>query len=540
MQTKSVSNLTPLIDEERPLLASIKQRFADTVGNGVPLFTTDAPDLWAKFLFLLPEDMRQQYTCRACQRFVGTYGGLAVIDEAGKVVSAMWQPIEGPFFDALTCLQQSVNQAKITGVFLSGDRTWGTPINRDSVRARDWHHMHVQPPAACVRAFSAVKSDSQHMAERLEEFSMLRRGLEEFPVDIIRNAHTLLTTGQLSRSEKCEAVAKWLLELQENLTKLKNTSVRDNLIWAKVASAPAGWCHVRGGMIGTLLEDLTEGLDFTVIKRKWDKKMHPLQYLRPQAAPSAGNIAQAEKVIAALKTAGSLERRFAQLKDCELLWKPISIEREPSDAGGVFSHLKPKEKRGSAQPVEAPPVTMTWEKFMRTVLPEAQSIELLIPHENSSFIALVTATNPDSPPILQWDREERRNQVSWYLYSSGSHAGRWNLPAGQWHPVTGITLLPSQWHGQGLPSQGEGVILLLKDARDLEHNAGGGMFPESMRSEYHPIRATIERYFQTAVISGKDEASACGLDLRKGGRWNATIRVTSKAGRVTYKLDRWD
>lgn len=116
----------------------------------------------------------------------------------------------------------------------------------------------------------------------------------------------------------------------------------------------------------------------------------------------------------------------------------------------------------------------------------------------------------------------------------------WNLEEGRWCPVTGVTLLPPQWYGDGLPSQGEGAILLLKDARDLEYQRGGGLFPESLRSEYHAIRATIEAYFRDAVISGKDEASACGLDLRKGGSWDATVRVTSKAGRVSYRLDRWD
>lgn len=48
-------------------------------------------------------------------------------------------------------------------------------------------------------------------------------------------------------------------------------------------------------------------------------------------------------------------------------------------------------------------------------------------------------------------------------------------------------------------------------------------------------------YARTAVIAGKDEATACGIGLSKGsGEWNHLFRVTSKGAAVTYRLDRWD
>ncbi len=77
-------------------------------------------------------------------------------------------------------------------------------------------------------------------------------------------------------------------------------------------------------MIGTLLEDLTAGLPFAQIKAKFDAKMDALNYQRPAAAPAAGNIARAEKIIAKLKTEGSLDRRFARLDEIQKLWVPAS------------------------------------------------------------------------------------------------------------------------------------------------------------------------------------------------------------------------
>ena len=46
-------------------------------------------------------------------------------------------------------------------------------------------------------------------------------------------------------------------------------------------------------------------------------------------------------------------------------------------SGGVFGHLTPKAK--PANPLTLPQQTMTWEKFARTVLPDAISIEAQVP-----------------------------------------------------------------------------------------------------------------------------------------------------------------
>ena len=315
---------------------------------------------------------------------------------------------------------------------------------------------------------------------------------------------------------------------------------RDNLTWLAVASAPAGFCHVRSSMIGTLLEDLAAGLPFEQIKAKFAAKMHPLQYQRPTAAPSAGNIAQAEKIIEQLESAGALERRFAKLADIVALWQPKLTERPQGE--GVFSHLKPKAGKSHA-PVAPPTVTITWEKFARTVLPDAEHIEYLVPTSNQPYLGMVTAKRPDAPPIIQWDNETQRNPVTWYIYHGGSPPTQWNLKAGVHHPVTAVTLAPWMWHetSQKDSHHGASVVFLLDGAKDTTYTKGAGFFPEFLKSTYHSIRATIEAYAKNAVVEGKDDASACGIILSKGGTWNQVFRVTAKGGaQVEYKLDRWD
>ena len=189
-----------------------------------------------------------------------------------------------------------------------------------------------------------------------------------------------------------------------------------------------------------------------------------------------------------------------------------------------------------------PPVTMTWEKLARTVLPTAASIEFVVPAAKAPYTALVTAKNAGAPPILQWDFDDRRNPVSQYVYLNGSPPEQWNLTPGAHHPVTAVTLQPWMWHPtKTFDHHGAGVMFLLKGAKDTKHEGGGGFFPSYLKSEYHEIRATMEAYAKSAVIAGKDESEACGIVLTKGATWNHLFRITTEDGVcMTYNLDRWD
>lgn len=189
----------------------------------------------------------------------------------------------------------------------------------------------------------------------------------------------------------------------------------------------------------------------------------------------------------------------------------------------------------------APPAVMTWVKFAADILPTAEAIEYLVPFGKQSYAALVTAKNADAPPMLQWDREGRRNPVSLYLYVGGSKPETWNLYAGEPRRVTAVALAPAMWDAErSLAHQGSSVCFVLESARDKSHTAGGGLFVENLKSDYHPVRRTLEAYFKSAVIEGKDEAEACGLCLSKGSKWDAVFRVTSRGIRTDYMLDRWD
>ena len=328
--------------------------------------------------------------------------------------------------------------------------------------------------------------------------------------------------------------AEWLRDLAAAVAK----GDRTNVVWRAIATAPAGFCHPRSSMVGTLLEYLAGGMSFDAAAGRFRAKMHPLQYQRPRAPPSAGQIEAAERLVEQLGIAASLPRRLARIEDLETLWRPAPpASSDATAAGGVFGHLRPAAAKD--RPLEVAEQKITWERFARTVLPDAVALEALLP-AHGNYCALVTAVDPSAPPILQWDRPERRNPVSWYVYQSGSDAAQWALTGGTWGAVTALTLQPSLWGEAALAHQGRSAIAIIAGARDTRwHAAGGGLFPEILRSELHGARATIEDYSKRATIAGFDQSSACGL--RIGDKSEVVLRATTRTGsRFTYRIDRWD
>jgi hypothetical protein len=451
------------------------------------------------------------------------------IDDQGRMESAMWHPddADNDHKAAIAAMRKLVHSSIVTGPFISEETIWGQPTTGD------WIHLHVLPDFnRCFKR--TVNSAGQAMAEKREDFKNVQRALEEFPAMAVAQAMTILRADALYLGEKVMGPAKWLDELHENIA--ANKRRRDNVVWRAVATAPAGFCHPRSSMIGTLLEDIVSGLPFETVARQFKAKMHPLQYQRPQAAPTAGNIAQAEKIIERLRAEGSLDRRFARIDEIEALWRP-DVPR----AGGVFGHLTPKLRSHYENAMmNVPPQAITWEKFQRAVLPLAKHVEFYT-GTRGDFVAILTAAHPRSPPILQWDLEDRRNPFSWYLYHGGSMPQEWALPAASWVAVTAICLRPPSWFGGNFPHQGDGTIFVLEGAKDERSaNAGAGLFPEILKSDFHSIRATIEAYSRTAKLHGYAQASACGISFQKGSA-ALRVRVSDGSGvQVEYSIDRWD
>lgn len=379
-----------------------------------PLFTTDATGLWDLYLSAFEGDAKQHHVCHACRRFIEGYGSLVTIGIDGKQTPFLWSVKDDFTFPDLSLavafekMDRAVRKAKVTGVFYSDKTVFGEPITGV------WRHMSAVNTSVFRRA---GQTPFQAMAEKKQDFAQVSRALADFSLEVLEQAVTLLSSQIAYRGDRVLGPAEWL----RDLAKIHVTPVKKNLIWRAVALAPAGFCHPRSSVIGSLIEDLVSGMPADSVLARFNDKMQPSSYQRATTAPNAGAIVQAERLFAELGLAPALVRRYATLADLPIpayLWTPPNAPQ--GKPAGLFGHLA-SPAPGTPAPLTLPTSTMTWAKFSRDVLVQAQTVEARVPATAERFMALVTAADPAAPPILQWDHEDERNPVSWY-YASGVDA----------------------------------------------------------------------------------------------------------------------
>jgi hypothetical protein len=502
-----------------------------TSGTG-PLFRTDAYDLYAAYLGWMSYD-RKTHTCTACRRFIESFGNLARIAADGSLESAVW-PVNAPAFyrNSIMLLRARVRRAHVTGVFLTDVPTIGTPVTGD------WHHLALTSVPTYAHP---LLTNAQVTAAKLVDFTTVERALEDFTPAALNQALRVLTADAVNRSERFVAPVMWLKDLRERRDAEKNLRHRDNLLWNAIATAPEGFCHPRTSVVGSLLEDIGAGLGFEDIRRRFNAKVHPNDFQRPKAPPKTGTIDAAEAIFEKMGLAPALKRRFARVDEIEALWRPKPIEHSGpwvAQSSGLFGSLRMTQATPlTPLPLALPPTTITWEKFVRTALPTARSIDVMVP-ARGPFIALTTATNPEAPPILKWDSLVCRNPFAWYVYTGGSYASVWGLVPG-WRPLTAVAALPPMWGDAPRPHLGDGVVLVIDGAADRSE-VPLTLFPEFLRPELHGVRSVIEAHSKRSKLTGALKASACGLDLRRGRELGVMVRVRTAAGYAVYKIDRWD
>lgn len=503
-----------------------------TQGGTLQLFTTDTSKLYAAYLnsFSNPA-FRQYHNCHCCRQFIERFGGLVVIDSDGDTIPVMWNPEDAPLMykAAVFTLNALVRRAPITGLFITSDTQWGT------AQTGPWTHFAIDARRQRMYKKRGLLDASQYAAEKRMDYNTVSRAVSEFSMPLLNQVVTLLEADVLYRSEKVLGQAVWLRDLRAQW-EAAHGQRRHNVVWQAIATAPAGFCHPRSSMIGTLLSDLGSGMSFDLAAKRFADNMHPLQYQRPKAAPAAGAIAQAEKLFAEMGLAPALHRRYAGPDDVVSIWTP-PVKVAPA-IGGVFGHLAPKGTTDPKPLDTGARVSISFDKFRKTVLSTAERVEFLVPRVQFDMVVLTTAADPSAPPIHQWDSEQHRNPVAWYRWHGGSLASEFNLTPGAWVDVQMVVLMPHMWNENVTTAHyGKEAVFVLPGAKE-SRDAGNAIFPETLRSELHGVRSVIEAYSKGAKILDSGVPLVAGPAA--GGRSPLAVRVTSGGVCLHYLIDRWD
>lgn len=471
---------------------AVSYRF-EIIKEAGPIYTTNAVGLWDLFLSNVEINVRQHFNCRCCEAFIRKYGGLVQIVD-GQQVSCLVGCDDPELQRAIALFRLKAGAAKITGVFYSAEYELGVASNFSKKHGHEWTHFHATVP-------STRKDAEAAQAASVERYALIQSVKYEYRGQLAEAARILIHPNMHRQGEHHAAVASALASCTDRFK-----------VWEYVATKPESYFHIRGSLLGVVLDQIKSGKSFDEIVRTLAPMTAGQNYMRPKAAPSEQTIEQAEKLFSGITS--SLRRRWALVSEVPTIWEPALKEQVSERA---FDHLK---KLAAVKPMDTPPEKMTWEKFRATVLPECEEIKLLVPAGRDRFAAAVTATVAGSESLFR-----SGGHLSHYTYVNGSLALEWGLRAGVWHPVVKITDLKETESAQ------EYILICLEHMQDIR-NLGLALFPEDLDSKYHGVRSVIEAHSNSAKLDSVEGQHACGLPIHKKGEIGYTLWIQPSGRKI--------
>jgi len=381
------------------------------------LFQTSTPkdQLWDTYLASFPPGTnpiyrkRSEHDCSCCRSFIKAVGGIVAIIN-GKRVS-IWdinpKSVDHAYNIVAANLSALVSTHPIENIFRSTEAQAGVDKTFEQIvdGVKTWNHFHVVLPKSVVLRGTSIGPE---LSQSRADFDVFYRSLNEISIDAVDTVLELVAQNSLYRGAEHKATLEKFRKAKRGFDNIDrdHRSARENFVWSQRATTQSSVLRIRNTSIGTLLVDLSNGLDLEGAVKKFEAMVAPVNYKRPTALVTAKMIEGAKAKLEELGLTNALERRYATLNDIHidnLLFADRSIKSKIG--GDVFDDLRKETKVRTLNKVEEVPI----DAFIKDILPNAKSIEVFVENRHiSNFTSLITAANPTAPQLFQW-----ANPFSW-------------------------------------------------------------------------------------------------------------------------------
>lgn len=375
------------------------------------LLTTDAvltvdidkDKLYETYLSSFPEGTnpifreRTVHDCNCCKTYIRAVGNVvAFIDGELKTI---WDvQLNNEYQVVVDTLAELVKQHAIDGVFLHYTNKVGVDKTPDMHSDIIWDHFYSELPSKYVKPLDAIPSV---IGKAKNNYEVLKRSLEEISDEAIETVLDLIKSSSIYRGEEH-------LNRVENLRKFKqefnSTNNKEEYLWVTSIKL-GGASSFRNSSIGTLLVDLSNGVDLETAVKSFESKVAPENYKRSSALITQAMIDRAQETIVSEGLENSLERRHAVVEDITIN-DVLFADRSAKSSMGVLDDLKPT-KTNNVDYGKATDISI--KDFIDNVVPNTESMEILVSNEHqNNFMSLIAPVYKDSKPITKWD-----NNFTW-------------------------------------------------------------------------------------------------------------------------------
>lgn len=411
----------------------------------------DKDELWNLYLDSFPAGTneiyreRREHDCSCCRHFIKTIGNAVVIKN--NQITTIWdfRTDDSTYQLVLDAVSDFVKSHAISNVYVSKLKKIGTLKNYEMLengKIQEWSHFYLELPDNLVDRTNRSEGDIKGSFRDVK--NVFKRSLDEISEESILTVLELISSNTLYKGEEWKAVLQEFLKYKKEYKKIK-VEQKENYAWEKSIKAGPVIGKIRNHSIGTLLVNISEGMDLDTAVKKYEQIVAPANYKRPKAIYTKKMLEDAKKTITELGYLDSLNRRFATPDDISAN-NLLFLNRDTAKrvgGGDVFSEM---EKDVAVNPKQFSRVEeIGIEKFVKDVLPTVSEVEVYLENKHAkNMVSLITPENRDSKSMFKWD-----NGFSWaYTGNMADSDIRENVKmAGG--KVDGVLRFSIQWNENG-------------------------------------------------------------------------------------------
>lgn len=393
----------------KPFMAAVAAQFARMSKHELYRVALSGDQIWAGYLSFFPPGTNPIFKTKTehdgsyDRHFVRDVGNVVAVLPDGSL-SSIWDApnLEYPYAEICAKLSENVKTAPINGLFRTSESRIGHEANTVQRADGSTHRFdHFMVSIADRHRVTGLTVDTALGAAK-SRCDVFQRGLKEITPAALATVIDLMEQKVLYRGEEFEAAVRAFREMQRAYIGPMLTDHQANqFIWTNYNTPAAG---LRNTVIGTLLTDLSEGVEVERALRAFEQKVAPTNYKRPTAAITPKMIAAAMTTLQELGLEKSVERRLATIHDISVnnvLWVDNSVRPQMKDG---LADLLMKEVKTTPKNINKHAVEIPIDNFMQEVLPQAESLEVFFASQfQGNLMSLTAPVHADAPPLFKWD-----------------------------------------------------------------------------------------------------------------------------------------
>ena len=413
----------------------------------------DKDELWNLYLDSFPSGTneiyrkRREYDCSCCRQFIRQIGNVVTIKN--NTVESIWDLNidDGTFSVVAKAMSNYIHNHIVTNVFLSKFKTIGTEYNYEKYEDgtfKKWEHFQIVLNDKFVNNTSRSIGDIQ--GDYRDTRNVFKRSLDEISMDALETVIELINSNTLYKGQEWKAVLLEFKKIKKTYDKLLSEEERGLFAWENSVKVGMSIGRIRNHSIGTLLTNISEGMELDTAVRKYEQIVAPANYKRPKAIFTKKMLEDAKKTITELGYMESLNRRFATLDDItvnNILFSNKDAAKKMVHADDIFGEL---EKETVVNPRKFSRVEeISVNDFIDNVLPTAKEVEVFVENKhNKNFVSLTAPCNKDSKSMFKWN-----NALGWAYSGNITDSDMKENVKNAGGNVNGVLRFSIQWNENG-------------------------------------------------------------------------------------------